>query len=188
MAAPSVPHVPDRVVLAVDPSAASLHAARWAAAHKCITPADDVRLVSVVPSPPLAPLAPGVAGVGGLTSTTGMKEYQDEWRATRELHRATLDELFNELIKRGAVAPEKCARVLLDGDGAGGGAVGDPVVNYARANGATHLVLGSRGLSAFKRGMYALIGLGSVSDHVVRHAPCAVTVVPHESAPTAATV
>lgn len=167
------PRVPGRVVLAVDPSAPSRHAVTWAARQALVTVADDVALVSVVPSPPLAPLSPGV----GITSV-GLKEYDAEFKASKEAYRAVLQSVYLDLLQSGHVAPDKCQRVLLDGDGAGGSSVGDPLINYAREHQATHLVVGSRGLSAFKRGMYALIGLGSVSDHIVRHAPCAVTVVP----------
>lgn len=48
----------------------------------------------------------------------------------------------------------------------------------ASSQGVDHLVLGTRGMGAFKRALYAMVGLGSVSDYVLHHAPCAVTVVP----------
>lgn len=167
------------VMLAVDPSDASRHAAVWAATHGVVSSAGRTSLVSVVPSPPLAPMAPGIAGVGGLAGTAGVAEYEKEWQATREVHRHTVDDIYNDLLRRKCVTPDTCARVLLDGDGAGGGAVADPLVGYAKDKSVDHVVIGSRGLSAFKRGLYTLIGLGSVSDHMVRHAPCPVTVVPH---------
>jgi nucleotide-binding universal stress UspA family protein len=49
--------------------------------------------------------------------------------------------------------------------------------------GIDHLVLSSRGLGSFKRALYAVVGLGSVSDYVLHHAPCAVTVVPEPPLP-----
>jgi nucleotide-binding universal stress UspA family protein len=57
-------------------------------------------------------------------------------------------------------------------------AVGDPgteIAVLAKEVGATVIVVGSRGLGAFKRAL-----LGSVSDHLVRHAPCPVLVVRDE--------
>jgi hypothetical protein len=129
-------------------------------------------------------MAPGIAGMGGLTGTAGVAEYEKEWQATREIHIQVLNDVFTDLLRRKCVTPDTCTKVLIDGDGAGGGSVGDPLIKYAAAHGVNHIVIGTRGLSAFKRGMYSLIGLGSVSSHVVQHAPCPVTVVPqpHEAA------
>ena len=166
------------VLIAVDPSQASRHAASWALSHGLLPASARLALVSVVPSPPLAPMAPGIAGVGGLTSTAGVAEYEKEWAATNAVHRQALADVRDELAKGGCVVtPDNC--ILLDGDGAGGGAVGDPLLVWAKAHGVDHIITGSRGLSALKRGIYSLIGLGSVSDHLVRHAPCPITVVPH---------
>jgi nucleotide-binding universal stress UspA family protein len=52
------------------------------------------------------------------------------------------------------------------------GAAGDAIVDAAGAEGADVIVVGSRGLGAVGRFV-----LGSVSDHVVRHAGCPVLVV-----------
>jgi nucleotide-binding universal stress UspA family protein len=164
------------VLIAVDPSQASRHAASWALRNGLLPAGARLALVSVVPSPPLAPMAPGIAGVGGLTSTAGVAEYEKEWAATKEVHRQALAAVKDMLAKGGCVVtPDNC--VLLDGDGAGGGAVGDPLLIWAKTHGVDHIITGSRGLSALKRGIYSLIGLGSVSDHLVRHSPCPITVV-----------
>ncbi len=48
----------------------------------------------------------------------------------------------------------------------------DTIVEYAREGSYDMIVIGSRGLSAFGRFL-----MGSVSDRVVHHAPCSVTVV-----------
>lgn len=51
---------------------------------------------------------------------------------------------------------------------------GDPgraVCDHAESKGSAAIVMGSRGRGGFKRAV-----LGSVSDHVVRHAPCPVVV------------
>jgi len=154
--ATAVPQHYRHVMLAVDPSEASRHAAGWAADHG----------------------VPGIAGMGGLTSTAGVAEYEKELEATRKVHSTAVSDVYTDLLTRKCVTPDSCSRVLLDGDGAGGGAVADPLVSYAQAKQVDHVVVGSRGLSALKRGLYSIIGLGSVSDYIVRHAPCPVTVVP----------
>lgn len=46
------------------------------------------------------------------------------------------------------------------------------IVSFAKANSADLIVMGSRGLSAINE-----VLLGSVSDYVLRHSPCPVTVV-----------
>ena len=48
----------------------------------------------------------------------------------------------------------------------------DEIVGIAKAQGYDHIVMGSRGLSGFRELM-----LGSVSEKVLRRAPCAVTIV-----------
>jgi nucleotide-binding universal stress UspA family protein len=52
------------------------------------------------------------------------------------------------------------------------GQPGESIVSAAQAEDADLVVVGSHG-----RGVVARILLGSVSDHVVRHAPCPVLVV-----------
>ncbi len=53
--------------------------------------------------------------------------------------------------------------------------IGDPadeIIGIAKVEGYDHIVMGSRGLSGFRELM-----LGSVSEKVLRRAPCAVTIV-----------
>jgi nucleotide-binding universal stress UspA family protein len=52
-----------------------------------------------------------------------------------------------------------------------GGATGHAICAFAREEGAAAIVLGTRGRRGLKRAL-----LGSVSDHVVREAPCPVVV------------
>jgi nucleotide-binding universal stress UspA family protein len=61
------------------------------------------------------------------------------------------------------------------------GRPGDEIVRYATACGADLLVLGTQGHSVLSG-----VVLGSVAEHVVRHAPCPVLVVPPRSATSAA--
>lgn len=52
------------------------------------------------------------------------------------------------------------------------GDAGDEIVGIARSEGFDHIVMGSRGLSPLKE-----LLLGSVSEHVIRKAPCPVTII-----------
>jgi nucleotide-binding universal stress UspA family protein len=73
----------------------------------------------------------------------------------------------SDLVRRTARAlglDESCGRVLE-------GAPGPALCDYARATGAAAVVIGSRGRGGLKRAL-----LGSVSDFVVRNAPCPVVV------------
>ena len=56
----------------------------------------------------------------------------------------------------------------------------DQIVRLAEELGAGHIVVGSRGHGGVRRAL-----LGSVSDSIVRHAPCPVTVVRPMRTPTA---
>ena len=84
------------------------------------------------------------------------------------------------------LARARVHHAVIAGDGAGGASVGASIVAFCKANGVGHLVLGTRGMGALRRAVYAAIGLGSVSDYVLHHAPCAVTVVPLHAAATSA--
>jgi nucleotide-binding universal stress UspA family protein len=54
------------------------------------------------------------------------------------------------------------------------GPAGPAICDHARDTGAAAIVIGSRGHGGLRRAI-----LGSVSDHVVRHAPCPVVVTGH---------
>jgi nucleotide-binding universal stress UspA family protein len=83
---------------------------------------------------------------------------------------------------------ESAARVLVERGRASGVSVsllvweGDPgesIVEVARSEAPDMVIVGSR-----VRGVMGRFGIGSVSDHVVRHAPCPVLVVRSDAAPT----
>jgi nucleotide-binding universal stress UspA family protein len=52
------------------------------------------------------------------------------------------------------------------------GKAADEIVAYAKSQGCDHIVMGSRGLSLVRE-----LLLGSVSESVIRRAPCAVTII-----------
>ena len=67
------------------------------------------------------------------------------------------------------VGADRVETVVLQGDPA------RALLALAADMGATTLVIGTRGRGGLKRAV-----LGSVSDHVVRHAPCAVLITSHD--------
>ena len=84
---------------------------------------------------------------------------------------------FVEDAKTAGVASSS-AEILSCGANGGGGSVADVLEQYARSTRADVLVVGSRGAGATPRGsLLGLIGLGSVSEHLVRHAEAPVLVV-----------
>lgn len=87
-----------------------------------------------------------------------------QWRVHRD---AELEQATN-LVQRAAQAlgiDPACGRVIE-------GAPGPALCDYARETGAGAIVIGTRGRGGIKRAL-----LGSVSDFVVRNAPCPVVVV-----------
>jgi nucleotide-binding universal stress UspA family protein len=102
-----------------------------------------------------------VAGVSGMAGSAMSPEQLDELTAARTADgEAIVQAALSALDLRGAET-----QVL----------VGEPATElrlFAQEVGATVLVVGSRGHGAIKRAF-----LGSVSDHLVRHAPCPVLVV-----------
>jgi nucleotide-binding universal stress UspA family protein len=50
--------------------------------------------------------------------------------------------------------------------------VGRAITEYAAAQGCDGVVVGSRGLGAFRRRLLGMVGLGSVSQYVAHSAPC----------------
>lgn len=126
-----------------------------------LAPADRYVVATAIDGPDPAELV-GASGMAGPTLT------QDEFDT--ELAAATH--------AGSALAEETAARLGLARAEARAvpGPAGDALVALAGEVGATALVIGSRGRSGIKRAL-----LGSVSDHVVRHAPCPVVVTHPES-------
>ncbi len=141
------------MVLCVDGSELSVHAVRAGAA---LMRAGVSPVVVTVVEPADPTLVTGTGMAGGTMSAT---EYETLNEARRAEGQAVLDEAVESLR-----LPE-AETVVLEG------AAGPAICHLAEEREAAAVVLGSRGRSGFKRAL-----LGSVSDHVVRHAPCPVVV------------
>ena len=142
----------DTVIVAVDGSDASLHAAR--VGFELLQPADHVLVVSVVEaSDPSLVTGTGFAG-GVMTSEeleTEDAQAAAEGRGDAEAAAAELGRAAEVLVLRGSPGPMLC--------------------DLAQERGARVIVMGTRGRGGIKRAL-----LGSVSDHVVRNAPCPVVI------------
>jgi nucleotide-binding universal stress UspA family protein len=147
--------MPGAILLCVDGSDLAQDAAR--AGLALLRPGTDVRLVTVV-EPPDSTLVDGVGGFasGGMTA----EEF--------DRHDRGLVEGGESLVREASLALELEPSVgtVLRGD------AGPTLCDFAREIEAAVIVVGTRGRSGLKRAL-----LGSVSDYVVRNAPCAVLAV-----------
>jgi nucleotide-binding universal stress UspA family protein len=132
-----------------------LAAASVAAGLAVLDPAAPVVLVMAIPDVDES-MVTGSGMAGGVMSAEELEEQ------VAGDHAAALDLLGAERDRLGR--PDAEVRVVL-------GAAGAAVCHLAEELGARAIVVGSRGRSGIKRAV-----MGSVSDHIVRHAPCPVVV------------
>lgn len=149
-----------RIILCTDGSDLATHAARTGT--EVLSRADELVIATVVDAPDEAALV-GESGFAGPTMTE-----------------SEFDEHERQMLNEGEEVVTSVARALRI-DGARTAVLrGDPgpaLCTLARDLKASVLVVGTRGRGGLKRAI-----LGSVSDHVVRNAPCPVLVVGGESA------
>jgi len=141
------------VIIAVDGSEASLDAAR-AGVALLVPPGNLVIAIVLEPSDPTLLVGTGLAG--GVMSA-------DELQAVDEVQ---MDEARGHVAAAAAALDVSDAETLVVR-----GAPGPAVCELAAARGARAIVMGSRGRGGLKRAL-----LGSVSDYVVRNAPCPVVI------------
>lgn len=136
------------VLIAVDGSVPSKHAARFGLSVAAQLGA-KATLLTVLQQPEVIPMGP----LG--TSIVAPQPSDQELRAMR----AQLDAMAAE---HGKVPVEKVVEL---------GPIAETIVDFAAKNGVDLIVLGARGMGPAKRFL-----MGSVSDRVVHHAHCPVTV------------
>jgi nucleotide-binding universal stress UspA family protein len=143
----------ETVLVAVDGSEASLRAAQ--VGFGLLQPAATIVVVTVVePSDPTLVVGTGLAG--GVMSADELQEIED---ARLSEARAHLDAAL------AALQVEHAESVIVRGD------PGTGLCDLAEERAAAAIVMGSRGRGGIKRAL-----LGSVSDYVVRNAPCPVVI------------
>jgi nucleotide-binding universal stress UspA family protein len=123
----------------------------------------DVLVIATVVDEVDWSLALGDSGFAGPVVT--VEELESKQRASLEAAEAALAELKASLARDDVIT-----RVLE-------GSPGPALCRFASENSASAIVVGTRGRGGFKRAV-----LGSVSDYVVRNAPCPVVVVGNSSA------
>ena len=121
-----------------------------------LTPADRVIVVTVTDGPDPTLLS-GASGFSGGVVTP--EEFDTEQAAATGAAESVAARSAAALGVSGAETK------ILEGD------PGGAICSFAAEVGADAIVMGSRGRGGFKRAV-----LGSVSDHVVRHAPCTVVI------------
>jgi nucleotide-binding universal stress UspA family protein len=142
-------------LIAVDGSPDSLAAARFCASLP-LEPALRVRLLAVAEPPRFPSSAPGA--IRSQLRTASQDILRERTAEMEDVLRATEGEL--------GARPTPVERVVVVGS------PGEAIVEAARTTGADLVVVGARGL-----GMFGRLLLGSVSEQVLRHAPCPVLLV-----------
>jgi len=147
--------MPSKVLIATDGSDFAIEAAKRAAA--LLDPAAQITVVTVVP----LPVIPATAPVTGLDAGPIVTP-----EATEELDHALHTEAEAALTRTLAGLGRPAEQMLV---------MGDPAAELCRVAEEDHfdiIALGSHG-----RGLMKRMVLGSVSHHVLQHAPCPVLVV-----------
>ncbi|KAL6775798.1 hypothetical protein ACKKBG_A18530 [Auxenochlorella protothecoides x Auxenochlorella symbiontica] len=164
-----------KLVVAVDDSAVSKSTLQWAA-EKLLRPDDELHIISV--------LEPASGGNFASTAETAYPVSMQECKPdplALERAQAFLKKCREEAQKQG-VADVKLATLVTCVGGAAD--TGRHIVDYSRRQDADVVLMGSRGMGSLRRAMLGLLGLGSVSSYVVKHANCNVMVhkvpMPHE--------
>jgi len=147
--------MPSTVIVATDGSPLAVQAARRALA--VLDPADEVVVATVIRELDDSLALDGSGHAGATFTEAELREHQAAAKAEGE---ATLAETVAALGLDGATTR------MVEGD------AGPALCALAAELGAAAIVIGTRGRGGFKRAL-----LGSVSDHVVRNAPCPVVVV-----------
>jgi nucleotide-binding universal stress UspA family protein len=106
-----------------------------------------------------APEEASLVGSGHAGPDMSLEEYNDQVARARETTNRAIEEAQNELALVGAEI------YVLSGN------PGEAICELATELSATAIVVGSRGRGGLRR-----LLLGSISDHVVRNAPCSVVV------------
>jgi len=89
----------------------------------------------------------------------------------RGVSRVETAQVYEEVFPDREQAPKITCHVLADTSNAP-----KALTAYAKAEAVDLVCIGTRGLGAFKRSMYSLVGLGSVSDELVHNTECPVLV------------
>ncbi|MDG6925716.1 MAG: universal stress protein [Nitrososphaerota archaeon] len=144
----------DRILVAVDGSQNSMRAAQWAI-DLAKKDGSSLFVLNVIPVPVYA--ATNQAG----TTTPAMKEFFDKARTDAET-------VVQDVVSKAEGSGVKVRGEIIENVPS----VVESIADYAEEWKVQLIVVGTRGLSGFKK-----LVLGSVSSALVSHAPCSVLVV-----------
>jgi nucleotide-binding universal stress UspA family protein len=153
---------PAMIILVVGTDGSDLAIQAAAAGVSLVGSADHIKLVAVADTvdPSLADDATGHAG-----STMTHSEVEEQHRDARSQGHSAVAATKAALETQRISAMERVETFVIDGD------PGPALCRFAEEVNATAVVVGSRGRGGIRRAV-----LGSVSDYVVRNAPCSVVV------------
>eukprot|EP00887_Chlorella_sp_A99_P000165 scaffold13.g165.t1 len=168
-----MPEAGRKFCVAVGPSREGQAALEWAA-KKLIDAKDEVYLLQVVPA--VTTQADATAGDRfWLAAGTEDEKAPVEADATALKNAKETLGKSAEAVKK--LVPDATVKAVpAVGHISSSADVGRTLIQATDKCGCESLVIGSRGLGLSRRAMFNLFGLGSVSDHVVRHAPFSVIV------------
>ena len=146
------------ILLCTDGSELAVRA--LAAGLAVVAPADRI-VVAMAVEPFDSSMVSGVSGFGGGTMTP------DQYDRQRQAEREAVEEALRQTVS--ALGIDGAETMVVEGDPA------SALCQLAAELPATVMVAGSRGRGGLKRAL-----LGSVSDHLVRHAPCPIVITPPE--------
>lgn len=151
---------------------ASRAALRWAAST-LRGPGDALHVVAVAQTPPF----PVFTDEGGSVTAVADAAAWDRCRAAAAAEAARAADAGAAFAATLVFPGSSITAFALTPDSGGAAAVADALGTYAAGVSATALVAGSRGISAWKRTLLAIVGLGSVSAALATRAPVPVVVV-----------
>jgi nucleotide-binding universal stress UspA family protein len=150
-----------KIAVCVDGSSPSAKAWQWALDF-LLKPTDKVVLVAVAPMVNFAAASMEPVGVSPMAVQALLNSNKEQTAA-----------LEVAVKKLGKQAKQEVDWVLLRPQHG----IGQDLVEHILKEKYDHVVIGNRGLGAMSRTMLSMVGLGSVSDYVLHHAHCPVTVV-----------
>mmetsp|Transcript_37745 Transcript_37745/g.72326 ORF Transcript_37745/g.72326 Transcript_37745/m.72326 type:complete len:226 (+) Transcript_37745:103-780(+) len=156
------------VIISVDGSHHSKQAVAWAKTH-VVQPSDNVHLVTAV-HPKTDPAhslglylrVPLAMAPGNILKAPNMHAERAEWEKDEAARVACATDMLREYSQQLCTEATITLRVLTDDESPGAA-----LVKYADTIKADLAVVGSRGMGGIHRKIASLIGLGSVSDHLV---------------------
>jgi len=182
-----------RVVVAVDGSPASraalAFACRWASGGGALAGRATLLLVSAPQGAPFPVAFDDDAPSSAVAASYAAERWEQDKRAAAEAARAAAEGALRVAVEEHGVDRSAVEAAVCGGDGAGSGAtttttttktplpVAEALNEFTEAVGAHAVVVGSRGLGAWRRAALALVGMGSVSSALLHSSRVPVVVV-----------